>query len=65
MFLRIIRLWNYLYYLLGGNSIALINYYSSRGYNIAIKYTIYVSTRTKFFNANNRLRNLFNESNIT
>jgi hypothetical protein len=53
MFLRIVCLRNYLHYLLGGNSIALINYYSSRGYNIAIKYTICISTCIKFFNANN------------
>jgi hypothetical protein len=53
MFLRVIYLRNYLHCLLGGNSIVLINYYSSRGRNIAIKYTIYVSAYTKFFNANN------------
>jgi hypothetical protein len=53
MFLRVIYLRNYSHYLLGSNSIALINYCSSRGYNIAIKYTIYVSAYTKFFNANN------------
>jgi hypothetical protein len=53
MFLRIVYLRNYLHYLLGGNSITLINCYSSQGYNIAIKYTICISARTKFFNANN------------
>jgi hypothetical protein len=53
MFLRIVCLQNYLHYLLDSNSIALINCCSSQGYNIAVKYTICVSTYTKFFNANN------------
>jgi hypothetical protein len=53
MFLRIVCLQNYSHYYLGSNSIALINYYSLQGRNVAIKYTICVSACTKFFNANN------------
>jgi hypothetical protein len=53
MFLRIIYLQNHLHYYLGSNPIALINYYSLQGCNVAVKYTICVSARTKFFNANN------------
>jgi hypothetical protein len=53
MFLRIIYLQNHLHYYLGSNPITLINYYSLQSRNVAIKYTIYISARTKFFNANN------------
>jgi hypothetical protein len=53
MFLHVVCLRNYLHCLLGSNLITLINYYSLQGRNIAVKYTIYISAYTKFFNANN------------
>jgi hypothetical protein len=40
-----------------------MNCYSSRGRNVAVKYTICVSIRTKFLNANMRLQNPSNEPN--
>jgi hypothetical protein len=63
--LRVVRPRNHSHCLLGGSPIASMNCCSSRGRNVAVKYTICVSARTKFFNANNRLRNSFNESNTT
>jgi hypothetical protein len=52
MFLRVVYPQNHSHCFFSSNPIALINYYSLRSCNVAVKYTIYVFARTKFFNAN-------------